>query len=312
MQQTNIERMYIMLYPKNGSASGHARLSQKGVRSAISINLSNLKKLSAPYRALLISKRPASAIIDLGTLALSAQGQGKLTQDMFTLPTGVTLNDFHSLIICSDWPDPKVYSAGALSGNTLMPLWQMEEAARAYLLVPPKEAAKPPEPEPAQAPVYTTVPAYQQEQVPPPAALYAPEMAREPDLAEEPEATPEPVFEPAASRTPNPSNAPPIDGLQPVYWPRPVSDLKVYFDTLPPFAPFDAPGWRFVKVSLPGRSPAPFCAVGIKVQGHTVSEVAYALPGRQGTLPPPGLKGYRWQMGRQGQGYWTLWQAISQ
>ncbi len=268
-------RMYIMLHPKKGNCSGHARLTQKGMRAAISLSISNLDK--KPYRAMLLSQAPASAIVDLGSLLVSGLGQGRLAQDSFALPNGTTLNEFRCLIICTDWPDTQVYAAGAVQGQTLMPLWQMQEAVQNYLAVPPKEEAKP-APEPIVEPG--------------------------PEIASPPEQKPEPAEE--IIYQPMETDAIPLDALPPVYWPNAIEELKIYFDTLMPFAPFENPGWRFVKVPLEGPAPASYCAIGIYIEDYKVTKVLYALPGIQGTLPPPGLKGYRFQTGRHGQGYWTL------
>lgn len=323
MQPTSMERMYIMLYPKAGSAGGHARLEQKGIRAAISLSVSRLPKTSAAFRALLISKPPANAVVDLGPLMVAGNGQGRLLQDTFSMPTGVRLADFHAILITTDWPEPEIQAAGALAGSTLMPLWQMRETVRNYLLVPSQKqppepvkaptAAPVPEPKPVMKPIVQPEPepiviqTVQPEPEPLVAQSNLPKPEPEPALTIEldtvPIPAPQPMYRAADSLTA-------LDALPTLYWPESVKDLQVYFETLPPCAPFDAPGWRFVKVSLPDRSPAPFCAVGVKVQSQAVTEVAYALPGLQGTLPPPGLRGYRWQTGRNGQGYWTLWQSL--
>lgn len=103
------------------------------------------------------------------------------------------------------------------------------------------------------------------------------------------------------------SGRPPVTALPKLNWPAAIKELENYFSTYPPFAPFDAPGWRFVQVPMAAGSTIPFYAVGMLARDGKVTQVAYAVPGERGALPPPGFSGYRWQQGRNGQGYWTLW-----
>jgi len=103
------------------------------------------------------------------------------------------------------------------------------------------------------------------------------------------------------------SGRPPVNGLPKLNWPAAVKELENYFFTYPPFAPFDAPGWRFVQVPMAAGSTIPYYVVGMLARDGKVTQVAYAVPGDRGALPPPGFSGYRWQQGRNGQGYWTLW-----
>lgn len=104
------------------------------------------------------------------------------------------------------------------------------------------------------------------------------------------------------------SNAPPADALPVLVWPETAAHLKLYFETQPPFMPFDAPGWRFVRVPSPLRGVA-YCAVGVCARDARIEQVAYAVPGTAQRAPAM-LPGYRYQMGRTGQGYWTLWQRV--
>lgn len=99
-----------------------------------------------------------------------------------------------------------------------------------------------------------------------------------------------------------------VDALPALSWPGEAAGLRPYFDSLPPAAPFDAPGWRFVRAPSPLRE-AIYCYVGYWAQDGRVARVAYALPGTP-YRPPEGASGYRYQMGRRGQGYWTLWRRV--
>ena len=115
------------------------------------------------------------------------------------------------------------------------------------------------------------------------------------------------VFPPDVPAAGPPPGRMPVNALPKLQWPAAVKELENYFSTYPPFAPFDAPGWRFVQVPMAAGSTIPYYAVGMLARDGKVTQVAYAVPGERGALPPPGFSGYRWQQGRNGQGYWTLW-----
>lgn len=99
-----------------------------------------------------------------------------------------------------------------------------------------------------------------------------------------------------------------VDDLPRLLWPRSIQGLQRYFDRLPPFAPLDAPGWRFVRVPSPLRGTA-YCAVGYFAQDDRVTQIAYAIPGNPYRAPAD-LAGYRYRMGRNGQGYWVMDQRL--
>lgn len=99
------------------------------------------------------------------------------------------------------------------------------------------------------------------------------------------------------------SSALPADNLPALQWPEKIRHLQVYFDQLPPIAPFDLPGWRFVRASSPVRECA-YCILGIWTAEERVQRVIYGLPG-QPFHPPAGLSGYRYASGKEGKGYWV-------
>ena len=99
-----------------------------------------------------------------------------------------------------------------------------------------------------------------------------------------------------------------MDALPRLIWPKEAAELKPYFDTQPPIRPFDAPGWRFVRVPSPIRSVG-YCAVGMYASDCRVRQVAYAVPGTPHHAPAF-LPGYRYQPGMDGKGYWTLWRRL--
>ncbi len=119
-------------------------------------------------------------------------------------------------------------------------------------------------------------------------------------------ARPSPPLSPAVSAR---RRARPLGALPTLHWPQEVRQLKQYFDTMEPFMPFDAPGWRFVRVPLSGGDAF---ALGVQIRGGAVAGLCYAVPGDKNQPPPPALTGYRWQQGLAGVGYWTLWQRVDQ
>ncbi len=115
------------------------------------------------------------------------------------------------------------------------------------------------------------------------------------------------IFPPDIPTAGPPPGRPIVTALPKLQWPTGVKELERYFSTYPPFAPFDAPGWRFVQIPMAAGSTIPYYAVGMLAREGKVVQVAYAVPGDRSGLPPAGFSGYRWQQGRNGQGYWTLW-----
>lgn len=98
------------------------------------------------------------------------------------------------------------------------------------------------------------------------------------------------------------------DDLPPLIWPRGTEELQSYFDLLPPFAPMDWAGWRFIRAKSPVKA-CPFLALGYTAREGRVAQIAYALPGLP-FHPPAPLPGYRYMPGRNGQGYWVLIKTV--
>ena len=128
-----------------------------------------------------------------------------------------------------------------------------------------------------------------------------------PEEAEAPAGTQEELREPAQPKL-RQGTGEGVDALPRLIWPKEAAELKPYFDTQPPIRPFDAPGWRFVRVPSPIRSVG-YCAVGMYASDCRVRQVAYAVPGTPHHAPAF-LPGYRYQPGMDGKGYWTLWRWL--
>ena len=100
----------------------------------------------------------------------------------------------------------------------------------------------------------------------------------------------------------------PVDALPILRWPAETEDLRLNCTLRQPFAPFDAPGWRFVQVPSP-LPRVPFCAVGYRAQDARVRDIAYVIPGLS-DHPPVRLAGYHYCPGRRGQGYWVTTKRV--
>lgn len=269
MQASAFRRQYVILRPMQGCAGGFARLETRQGRGCVTIQVN--QAVQSTLRALLMGGSGRScALLDLGLMHLSPQGRGALYRE--GLPAGYAA--CHTVLLCSDWPEPRLQLYGHLTSTPVCSLGEMQEAVRQYLSVPAGDTVLPVPAAPSAMP-----------QSAPPA----------------PEARPLCRLSP-----PSDAMAGSVLRLPRLRWPAPLAELAGYFGQEPTCAPFDAPGWRFVRVRLGPASPAAWCAVGVRIRGHRVVEAAYALPGEATTLPPGGLQGYRWAEGRHGQGYWVL------
>ena len=95
----------------------------------------------------------------------------------------------------------------------------------------------------------------------------------------------------------------PVDALPALRWPAAARELQGYFRGRMPFSPFDAPGWRFVRIpsGIPG---AAYCAAGYLARDGRVCRTALAVPGAPHHPPAP-LPDFRYRTGNQGIGYWV-------
>ncbi|MGN1019922.1 MAG: hypothetical protein ACI4O7_06085 [Aristaeellaceae bacterium] len=264
MQQAAFRRQYVILRPLQGYAGGFARLETRQGRGCVTIQVNQVTQ--SVLRALLMGGSGRTcAMIDLGLMHLSPQGRGALYRE--DLPAGYAA--CHTVLLCSDWPEPRVQLCGYLTGAPVCSPGEMQEAVRQYLALPCRDTALPKPSSPPARPAPEPRPLCR---LSPPSGALAGSLMRLPRLR----------------------------------WPAPLAELEAYFGREPVCAPFDAPGWRFVRVRLGPAAPAAWCAVGVRIMGHRVTEAAYALPGDASTLPPAELRGCRWAEGRHGQGYWVL------
>lgn len=271
-----VARRYVLLRPREGNHAGYARLELRHGRGTVSLRVT-LPGTEGPVRALLLSGDAATgSTLDLGAVRPDSLGHAQLYRDNLPLPGGFSL--YHTLAVASDWPHPGLMLYGPL-GPRIPPLWQLEEAVARYLSVPVDRPASP-VPEPVSC--VSTPPS-----VPSPSPCWTPPLppSRRPRLT--------------------------VAALPALRWPLGLAELPGWFASLPPAAPFDAPGWRFVEAPLASGAPASRCAVGILTAGAQLLRVAYALPGNPSALPPGGLRDYHWMVGRHGQGYWVRFQNVA-
>ena len=297
----------------------------------------------ASYSALCIAKEwPNPKLLLMGPLEENSSLSSYLIGETVCRYLSVPTNKISESVLSEEKPAPPALSPAPASGSRPAALPKKADAAPAAVAAPlqisisPVAISAPSEPYAAKPPASPAAPIKTdmlpdtalKESVPfpLPRAVPAPKPASEPavprpaatrPISEPPAENPElAVFTSAMERAVFPpdvpaagplSGRPPVNALPRLHWPAAVKELENYFSTYPPFAPFDAPGWRFVQVPMAAGSTIPFYAVGMLARDGNVTQVAYAVPGERGALPPPGFSGYRWQQGRNGQGYWTLW-----
>ena len=100
-----------------------------------------------------------------------------------------------------------------------------------------------------------------------------------------------------------------LQRLNYLHWPACFSDLRRHFVTQTPCAPFDAPGWRFVRVSLTADAPAAWGYLGRHATHGAVDAICWAIPGQR-EAPPSALHGYRWVPARHGEGYFITLRTV--
>lgn len=138
MQKTPFQRMYILLRPAGGQASGFARMESQRGRGRLNIHAANLP--DAPIRAMLLSgDEKTGAVLDLGLMHPTGKHQAALCRDNIALQGG-----YHVLVLATDWPGAQLLLYGWLRSRPSTTLWQMQETVRHYLAVPAADSAPAP------------------------------------------------------------------------------------------------------------------------------------------------------------------------
>ena len=137
MQKTPFSRQDVILRPTSGSAGGFVRLETQHGRGSIVIRASQLE--AGPLRALLLHGNTATgAVIDLGVMQPAGRRQFSLCREGIPSAPGL----FHTVVVCSDWPDPQVLLYGWLTPRPVCTLRDMQEALRRHLAVPAGDTAQ--------------------------------------------------------------------------------------------------------------------------------------------------------------------------
>lgn len=111
-------------------------------------------------------------------------------------------------------------------------------------------------------------------------------------------AVPPPQPEPTNEKKPSRAGVP-VGRLPNLEWPKAFRSLREYFVKCPPDAPFDWPGWRFVRVSRQGDG----LWIGRQIKDSRVWRVAYAM---RGAPPRDDPRPYQPVRGRNGELYRVL------
>ena len=228
--ESAVARRYILLRSREGNHAGYARLEVRHGRGTVALRMAVPGGKEAVRILLLAGDAETGSVLDLGVSPLDGEGRGQCYRDNLPLPGGFKL--YHTLAVVSDWPTPALLLHGPLGART-PPLWQLEDAVTRYLAVPVERPASRPD---AARPT--------------------------------PSASPAPAPDASARcwKPPLPPSVRPrltVGALPVLRWPKGLAELPGWFASLPPAAPFDAPGWRFVEVSLAADAPAASCAVGL-------------------------------------------------
>lgn len=111
-------------------------------------------------------------------------------------------------------------------------------------------------------------------------------------------AVPPPQPKPNNEKKPSRAGVP-VGRLPNLEWPKAFRSLREYFVKCPPDAPFDWPGWRFVRVSRQGDG----LWIGRQIKDSRVCRVAYAM---RGAPPRDDSRPYQPVRGRNGELYRVL------
>jgi len=284
-----LSRRTILLKPMQPALSGYARLQTDSDRTLVQFHARGLEAGETVRLYWYLNGQHAQ---EIAQAAVNAHGEVSVEHEETAPPERLL-----ALILISSGDQPKPLLIGLCRDQNGAGLLDAKNAALALcerLNASRRPAVRPvlaPEPEPAPKPECETLP----REVFLPAidpAPYAQAVG-----AEQPE--PEPVLPPPAR------NAPPVDRLKPLRWPRGFESLRPYFENALPTALFDMPGWRFVYAAHAGGPNGLW--IGMQQLDGRVCGVAYA---HRGDAPPAAGKGYRAMRGLDGERYQVMVQRV--
>ena len=284
MVKNNYQRSLMLLRRLEGRASGHVRLERRLFTASLTFTVNGASD-EALHAALVRCARDEWIATDLGELQRSGNGQSHLNAVFDPRDVGGAPYDAYALLVVARAEKSgafPVLCAYLREGFTAD--WSRVRAALAALYCP---APLPiPEAEDAQAPV---------KQADPRPEIRIDVKAVIPELASEAETEAE-----TGSEASSPVTALTILG-DAVPWPAGLEAERTVFQDNPPFTPFPAPGYVFVRAPLPEACGYVECAIGARVEEGRLAALCYALPGDRAPEPPAGLEGFVWR-----EGWWAI------
>ncbi len=280
-----LTRRTIMLKPMQSGVSGYARIQSDGRRTTLQLHARGLQEHTPVRLFWYLSGQAAQPIAQT-----SANIHGEVSVEA-DAPESVSPQRLQAVVLIRGGEKPAPLMIGLCTEQSAGSLMDAKNAALALC-----EKLRP-SPKPAVRPVMA-------EQKPePPKASALPREVFLPAIDPAPYAaatcTQEEMLPPPKR------DAPPVDRLRPLVWPRGFESLKPYFDKALPTALFDLPGWRFVYAAHAGGPNGLW--IGYQQRDGRVCGVAYA---HRSDTPPAGRRGYRAARGLDGQMYQVLWQKV--
>ena len=268
-----LSRRTILLKPMQPAVSGYARLVNQNAQTVLQLTLRGLQ--AGEEVTVYLQRKPI--------LSGRAGAHGDAA---FTCPVSVTDMQEGEIIVTGGRDAPRPLLIGLCAEQSADRLTALKSAAIALCAKPaPKKEQPSPPVKPAAKPQPPVLPK----------EVFLPAIAPSPCAQT-----------PAALKAPPPKrDAPPVDRLKPLQWPRGYESLAPYFENALPCRLFDRPGWRFVYAAHSGGPEGLW--LGMQRQDGQVCGVAYAHRGR---TPPNGRSGYQTATGTDGQPYQVLWQRI--
>ena len=285
-----LSRRTILLKPMQPALSGYARLQTDGGRTLLQLHARGLEPEENVRLYWYLSGQHAR---EIDRLTVNPHGEVSAEAEA---PEGMTADRLQAVILINDGEHPKPLLIGLCAEQSAGLLMDVKNAALALCerLTPSHR--------PPVRPVMAEAEA-------PPKAAPAPHLPREVFLpAIDPAPYAQAAFAPERQEEPLPPpsrNAPPVDRLKPLRWPRGFESLRPYFEAALPTALFDMPGWRFVYAAHAGGPNGLW--IGIQPLDGRVCGVAYA---HRGEVPPAGGKGYQAIRGLDGMVYQVLVQKV--
>lgn len=281
-----ISRRTILLKPMQPALSGFARLQTDGGTTLVQLHARGLEKGQHVRLYWYLNGQTAQ---EIGQAAANAHGEAS-----FETEETESADRLHALILISADESPKPLLIGLCAQQASL----MDVKNAALALCERLVTLRRPAVQPVAAPV-SPQPVHTASDLP--REVFLPAL----DPAPYAQAVPAvPTAEPEPGQPPQ-RNAPPVDRLKPLQWPRGFDSLKPYFENALPTAPFGLPGWRFVYAAHAGGPNGLW--IGMQSQDGRVRGVAYA---HRGERPPAGQPGYRTITGLDGLKYQILIQQL--